>query len=56
MIIGVPTELKPYEYRVALLPVGVEALVKAGHRVIIQDGAGIGSGISNEDYVQPAQR
>jgi alanine dehydrogenase len=50
MIIGVPRELKPYEYRVALLPVGVEILVKAGHKVIIQDGAGIGSGISNEDY------
>ena len=51
MIIGVPTEMKPYEYRVALLPVGTEILVKAGHKVIIQDGAGIGSGISNEDYV-----
>lgn len=52
MIIGVPKEMKPYEYRVALLPVGTETLVKAGHRVIIQDGAGLGSGISNEDYLK----
>lgn len=50
MIIGVPKEMKPYEYRVALLPVGVEVLVKAGHKAIIQDGAGVGSGVSNEDY------
>ncbi|MDQ1329328.1 MAG: alanine dehydrogenase [Candidatus Poribacteria bacterium] len=50
MIIGVPKEMKPYEYRVALLPVGTETLVKAGHRAIIQDGAGLGSGITNEDY------
>ncbi len=50
MIIGVPKEIKPYEYRVALLPVGTETLVKAGHKVIIQDGAGIGSGISNDEY------
>jgi len=52
MIVGVPKEMKPYEYRVALLPVGVEALVKANHRVIMQEGAGIGSGISNEDYIE----
>jgi len=52
MIIGVPKEMKPYEYRVALLPVGTEALVKAGHRVIIQDDAGLGSGIANEDYLK----
>jgi len=50
MIIGVPKEIKPYEYRVALLPVGTETLVKAGHRVIIQDDAGIGSGVSNDEY------
>lgn len=51
MIIGVPKEMKPYEYRVSLLPVGAETLTKAGHKVIVQDGAGIGSGISNEDYI-----
>jgi len=50
MIIGVPKEMKPYEYRVGLLPVGAEALTKAGHKVIIQANAGIGSGISNQDY------
>ena len=52
MIIGVTKEMKPYEYRVALLPVGTETLVKAGHRVIIEDGAGLGSGITNEDYLK----
>lgn len=50
MIIGVPTEVKTDEYRVALLPVGVEELVARGHRVIVQSDAGMGSGLPNEDY------
>ena len=44
MIIGVPQEVKVDEYRVAMLPVGVEELVARGHRVIMQSGAGAGSG------------
>ncbi|MDG2221596.1 MAG: alanine dehydrogenase [Rubripirellula sp.] len=52
MIIGVPTEVKTDEYRVALLPVGVEELVARGHRVIVQSDAGIGSGLPNDDYKQ----
>lgn len=52
MKIGVPAEVKSDEYRVAMLPVGVEVLVAAGHHVAIQAGAGIGSGIPDEDYVQ----
>ncbi|MDA9856978.1 alanine dehydrogenase [Rubripirellula sp.] len=50
MIIGVPTEVKTDEYRVALLPVGVEELVARGHRVIVQSDAGMGSGLPNDDY------
>jgi alanine dehydrogenase len=50
MIIGVPTEVKTDEYRVALLPVGVEELIARGHRVIVQSDAGMGSGLPNDDY------
>src|SRR5437667_3271710 len=52
MIVGVPKEVKTDEYRVALIPVGVEELTRAGHRVLIQAGAGQGSGISDEQYAQ----
>eukprot|EP00913_Durusdinium_trenchii_P008864 g8330.t1 len=52
MIIGVPREIKQDEYRVALLPFGAEELTKAGHRVLIERGAGIGSGIPDELYVE----
>lgn len=50
MIIGVPKEIKTDEYRVAMIPVGVEELTRAGHKVIIQSGAGQGSGIADERY------
>src|SRR5207244_3984605 len=50
MIVGVPKEIKTDEYRVALIPVGVEELRRAGHRVLIQAGAGQGSGINDEQY------
>jgi alanine dehydrogenase len=49
-VIGVPSEIKPHESRVALIPVGVEELTRAGHKVLIQSGAGQGSGISDEQY------
>jgi alanine dehydrogenase len=49
-VIGVPKEIKADEYRVAMIPVGVEELTRAGHRVLIQSGAGQGSGISDEQY------
>ena len=51
MIIGIPKEVKDHEYRVGMIPAGVLALVSAGHQVLVQDGAGLGSGIPNEDYV-----
>jgi alanine dehydrogenase len=50
MIIGVPKELKPDEYRVGLVPAGVKALSEEGHTVYIEAGAGEGSGISDREY------
>src|SRR5438445_5765667 len=52
MIVGVPKEIKTDEYRVAMIPVGVEELTRAGHRVLIQAGAGQGSGIADDDYTR----
>jgi alanine dehydrogenase len=49
-VIGVPKEIKTDEYRVAMIPVGVEELTRAGHQVLIQTSAGQGSGISDERY------
>lgn len=51
-VVGVPNEIKTHESRVALTPVGVEELTRAGHKVLIQSGAGQGSGISDEHYRQ----
>ena len=50
MIVGIPKEVKPDEYRVALLPVGAEELKLAGHQVLFEQGAGLGSGIADEEY------
>jgi alanine dehydrogenase len=52
MIVGIPKEIKPDEYRVALLPVGVEELVRHGHQVLIEAGAGLGSGLADHDYLR----
>lgn len=52
MIIGVPKEIKNNENRIALTPGGVTQLVAFGHRVLIEDQAGLGSGFENEDYKQ----
>lgn len=52
MIVGVPKEIKQDEYRVAMIPVGVEEMRKAGHQVLVEKGAGVGSGISDEDYAK----
>jgi alanine dehydrogenase len=51
MRIGVPKEIKSDEYRVAMMPVGVDLLTKAGHKVFIEADAGSGSGFSDEMYV-----
>lgn len=50
MIVGVPREIKRDEYRVAMLPVGVEELRRRGHHVLVERGAGQGSGIADEEY------
>lgn len=52
MIVGVPAEVKPDEYRVSMLPVGVEELVRGGHQVLFQSGAALGSGMADEVYEQ----
>ena len=52
MIVGIPKEVKQDEYRVAILPVGVEELVSRGHKVLVQVNAGIGSGLADHDYLQ----
>ena len=50
MRVGVPTEIKNNEYRVAITPAGVAELTRRGHEVLIQAGAGDGSAISDRDY------
>ena len=51
MIVGVPKEIKVHESRVAITPEGVSEFVAAGHTVIIEDGAGLGSSLTNEDFI-----
>jgi alanine dehydrogenase len=50
MIVGVPAEVKDSEYRVALTPAGVRELSGAGHTVLVQRGAGVGSSISDREF------
>jgi len=50
MKVGVPKEIKSDEYRVGMIPVGVEALTRAGHEVFVETQAGVGSGFSDDDY------
>src|SRR5581483_12251764 len=50
MIVGVPKEVKSDEYRVAMVPAGVEELTRAGHKVLVETAAGSGSGISDDQY------
>jgi alanine dehydrogenase len=52
MVVGVPREIKPGEQRVAVTPAGVAALVEHGHRVLIERGAGAGSGIRDDDFAR----
>jgi len=50
MLVGVPKEIKDHEYRVGLVPSSVAELVHHGHSVLIERGAGVGAGLSDEDY------
>ncbi len=56
MRVGVPTEIKTDEYRVALTPSGVRELVEHGHEVLVQSGAGEGSAITDADYTAQGAR
>ena len=51
MKVGIPREIKNHEYRVAITPAGVLELVRNGHEVFIEHDAGVGSSITNEEYV-----
>lgn len=50
MIVGIPREIKDSEYRVAATPEGVRELTRAGHRVVVEAGAGAGSALADEDF------
>lgn len=52
MIIGVPKEIKPCEYRVGLTPDGVKRLVHFGHEIFVQQGAGISAGFEDSEYLE----
>jgi alanine dehydrogenase len=56
MRVGVPTEIKTDEYRVALTPSGVRELVEHGHDVLVQEGAGVGSAILDDEYTAQGAR
>jgi alanine dehydrogenase len=52
VIVGVPKEIKTHEYRVGMTPAGVAQLTKRGHKVLVQKGAGEGSGLRDEEFVR----
>jgi alanine dehydrogenase len=56
MLIGVPKEIKADEYRVALTPAGAEMLTQAGHELVVEKGAGLGSGFTDDFYVNAGAR
>jgi alanine dehydrogenase len=56
MVIGVPKEIKADEHRVAVTPAGVEMLSRAGHQVIVEAGAGMGSGFTDDFYEKAGAR
>ncbi len=51
MNIGIPKEIKPQEYRVSMTPGSVQTLVSAGHQVVVESGAGLGSSFTDDQYV-----
>src|SRR5680860_906947 len=56
MIVGVPREIKPDEYRVAITPAGVREMAEHGHRVLIEAGAGEGSAIADAEFESQGAR
>ncbi|MFD0359222.1 hypothetical protein ACFVHW_36630, partial [Streptomyces sp. NPDC127110] len=53
MKVGIPREVKNNEFRVAITPAGVHELVRNGHQVFIEQNAGVGSSITDAEYVAP---
>ena len=56
LIIGLPKEIKNHEYRVTLTPHGTASLVREGHEVLVQGGAGVGSGFPDDQYLGEGAR
>lgn len=56
MLVGVPTEVKSDEFRVGMRPVGAELMVREGHTIVVQSGAGLGSGFTDETYAAAGAR
>lgn len=56
MLVGIPTEVKNNEYRVAITPSGVHELVRHGHEVVVERGAGLGSSITDEEFTAAGAR
>ena len=52
MIVGIPKEIKNNENRVAITPAGVKAFSQTGNQVLVQESAGLGSGIEDSEYIQ----
>lgn len=52
MLVGIPKEIKNHEYRVAITPAGVVELIKNGHHVVIEKNAGVGSAISDDEFIK----
>ena len=50
MLVGVPKEIKDSEYRVGLVPSAVRELTRNGHRVLVEKSAGLGAGLSDDNY------
>ncbi len=56
MIVGVPKEIKVREYRVGMVPAGVRRITASGHKVVVQKGAGLGSGLTDDAYIGAGAR
>ena len=56
MLIGVPKEIKVHEYRIALTPEGAAELIRAGHEVVVEKDAGVGSSLPDSEYVAVGAR
>ena len=56
LTVGVPREIQAQEFRVGLTPAGVDALEKCGHKVVIENNAGVGSGFSNSLVTRQPER